>query len=70
MYCSPMRIHEAVAVVKLMAEKPEKYGMRPEEAIALLVSSRFIMRVLTARSAIRSLAEAVGVDLNQEELFK
>jgi len=69
MYCSGMRIAEAVDLVEKMANQPSRYGMRPEEGIALLVVLRFMNRIVRARSAIRSVAEALDVDLNQELLF-
>jgi hypothetical protein len=64
-----MRIAEAVELVEKMASEPSRYGMRPEEGIALLIVLRFIRRVVRARGAIRSVAEALDVDLNQELLF-
>lgn len=69
MYCRCMRITQAVNLVDKMANQPSRYGMRPEEGIALLIVLRFIRRVVGARAAIRSVAEALDVDLNQELLF-
>ena len=69
MYYSHMRIAEAVNLVEKMADEPSRYGMRPEEGIALMVVLRFMNRVVRARTAIRSVAEALDVDLNQELLF-
>jgi hypothetical protein len=64
-----MRIAEAVHLVEKMAANPQRYGMLPEEGIALLIVLRFMNRVVRARTAIRSVAEALDVDLNQELLF-